>query len=75
MLLVSFSGSRYPKLAFSIPINKPVPYGLIGMENVSLGEQKPENETDNFGRCSLGCTTINRMVKCDRQGGIPYKFI
>ena len=37
------------------------------MENVSLEEGDPENETNNFGRCSLGRTMINLMMKSDRK--------
>ena len=45
------------------------------MENMSLEEWDLENETDNFGRCLIGRTTINRMMKCDHKQEIPYKII
>ena len=33
-----------------IPINQPVRYGFMGMENVILGERDSENDTVNFVR-------------------------
>ena len=45
------------------------------MENTSLKEREPENETDNFGRCLLGCTAINRMMKCDRREEIMFENV
>ena len=74
-LLVLFSIYCYPKLVFYITINPLVRRGLGVIENVSLGDRETENETDNFGRSLLGCTAINRMIKCDRQGGFNYKYI
>ena len=47
----------------------------MGTENVSLGEQEPENKTNNFRFCSLGRTAINWMMKCDRQGEMNNKLI
>ena len=47
----------------------------VGMEKYNLEEQDPENDTEKFGRCSLGCTAIIQMMKCDQQGGIAYNFI
>ena len=38
----------------SIPINLLVHYLLVVIENLSLGEQDPENKNDNFGCSSLG---------------------
>ena len=40
----------------------------VKTENMSLGKQEPENETENFGRCLLGRTTINQMMKFVRRG-------
>ena len=28
-----------------------------------------------MGPYFLGCTAINQMMKCDRHGGITYKFM
>ena len=42
---------------------------------MSLGEQEPENETDNFRSCSIGVTRINWMMKYDRRVEITYKYI
>ena len=39
-LLVLLSGSCSPKLKVSIPIDQSVCYGLMGMENVILGERE-----------------------------------
>ena len=73
--LVSFSFSCSPKLVFFVPINQLVHYVLVGMKNVVLGGREPERETNKFGPSLLGRTEINRIMKCDRQGGITYKFI
>ena len=53
-LSVSFYGYSPPKITFSIPINQSVHYELVVMENMILGRQETENETKNFGHCSLG---------------------
>ena len=47
----------------------------VRMENMSLEEQETENRTENFSRCSLGRTVINRTMKCDQQKEITSKFI
>ena len=56
---VSFSGSCSPKLLVSITTDQLARYGLIADDNDSLGGREPENETDNFVRCSLGRATLN----------------
>ena len=38
----------------------------MGMDNVSLVGQEPENDTDNFGRYLLGCNVLNWIMKYDR---------
>ena len=35
---------------------------LIVMETESLGGRKTDNETDNFGRCTLGDTVLNYKI-------------
>ena len=72
---ILFSSSCYPKLTLSFTINKLVYYELVVMENVSLVELDPEKKTNNFIRFLLCRTLINRMIKCYRKGGGPYKCI
>ena len=52
-LLVSFSGSRPPKLSFSPAIKLERASSLVVMNNDSLRELEPENKTDNFDDSSL----------------------
>ena len=47
-----------------------VPIDQREKKNDSLREWDLENETNNFGRLSLGCTATHQMMKCDRQGEI-----
>ena len=49
-LLVSFSGTCYPKLSFSIPTDQLVRFGLIAVDSVSL-KKNPETERQ---RSSVG---------------------
>ena len=53
--------SRYPspKLTWSIPINQMVHYDLMGMDNVSLGEQETENKAASFSCSYLENPGIN----------------
>ena len=74
-LSVSLSSSSYPKLSFSTTINQSLCYGLLGAEKEILVEQETDNKTEHFDRSLLGRTTINRIMKCDRRGGINYKFM
>ena len=60
--LVLFSSSRSTKLSFYITTDKLARSGLITGENDSLGGREPENETDNFGSCPLGCTVLNWKI-------------
>ena len=67
-LLVLFSISRYPKLPFSITTDQLARSGLISSENDNLGERERENETGNFGRCSLGRAALNWMMTAEVVG-------
>ena len=69
-----FSGYSYFKLALKTDINTERGNLLVVVDSASLGEQEPENETNNFGRSSLGYTVKNRMMKCDRKEEITFKF-
>ena len=35
---------------------------LIMMDTDSLGGRKPENDTNNFGRCTLGDPVLNQKI-------------
>ena len=61
-LLVLFFGSCSTKPSFSIITDKLARSGLIAGENDSLERQELENETYNFGRCSLGHATLNWIM-------------
>ena len=61
-LSVSFYVSRSPKVLFSIITNQLARSGLIAGENESLVGQEPENDTNNSGRFSLGCTVFNWKI-------------
>ena len=65
MLSVSFSGYCTPKLSVSITTYQLARFGLIAMETESLGVREPENDTDDFGHCSLDHAAVNWMMKFD----------
>ena len=60
--LVLFSGSCYTKIPVSITTDQLARSRLIAGENDSLGGQEPEKETNNFGRCLLGCADLNWIM-------------
>ena len=64
-LSVSFSSYRLPKLSVSVATDQLERPGLILLETGSLGGIEPENNTNNFGPCSLGCAAENWMIKYD----------
>ena len=45
------------------------------MKNVSLVEQEPENNTDNFGCSLLEVTVLNWMMKFYERWEANHKFI
>ena len=47
----------------------------MGIENVSLGKQEPENDTDNFGRSSLEGPGKNWIMKCYGRWEATRKYI
>ena len=53
------------KISLSMFISLKLTNWLIAGENDSLVKQEPENETNNFNRCSLGRTVLNWMMKFD----------
>ena len=69
------SGSRPPKLSVSVTTDQLARSGLIAVETDSLGGREPENENDNFGRCSLGRVAVNWMMKCDGRLEVYYKKV
>ena len=62
-------GDAYPLQSVAIHFNHTVSVStvisqectklLIVMDTDSLGGQEPENETNNFDRCTLGDTVLN----------------
>ena len=72
---MSFSGSGYSKLSFSITTDKLSQSGLISNKDDSLGVQEPDIETKNFGHCLIDCAMLNWMMKCDGRRQVNNKKI
>ena len=73
-LSVLFYGSRSLKLLVSITTNQLASSILIARENDSLGRHEPENETDNFDHCLLGCTMLNWIIMDEVVGLFLWSY-
>ena len=73
-MLVSLSGSHFPKLLVSITIDQLARSGLIADGIIRLGGREPENETDNFGRCPLERALLNWTMMA-KAVGLGFWFL
>ena len=56
-------------------INQLVHNGFTGMENISLGDLDPNNNTNNVIHFSLEPPRVNWTVKCDGLWEDNHKYI